>query len=223
MPHLPPDGNAFETLGYLHWLTKVGHLKVRHLEMWFRCNVLGQPAQERHNSRTVFPKYMPTGSVAQRAWFTNVTTTSLTILVLWGQGFDEIAASIFVAELRRMGKRVKLVGLNSQRIVGQHGLALVPDLTLGQALRHATHIGCIIVPAPLAALQRFSYDPRLAELLEAAANNHALIVSDGGYVSSHDAAYAPRGFAAPARPGLGYPSHIALIPFVHEVLSPQIE
>lgn len=107
-----------------------------------------------------------------------MTTSSHLILVLWGQGFDEIAASIFVAELRRLGKRVKLVGLNSQQIVGQHGVTLVPDLPLGQALRAAHRIQCIIVPAPFAALTQFSYDPRLAELLGLANNQHALMVMD---------------------------------------------
>ncbi len=105
-----------------------------------------------------------------------MTSSHPLILVLWGQGFDEIAASIFVGELRRLGKRVKLVGLNSQQCAGQHGITLVPDFPLGQALRAANRIQAIIVPAPLAALQQFSYDPRLAELLGLATSNQAVVV-----------------------------------------------
>ena len=61
-------------------------------------------------------------------------------------------------------------------IPGQHGLALIPDCTLEQALYKANRIRCIIIPAPWAALQQFSYDPRLAELLRLAMRNQALIV-----------------------------------------------
>jgi hypothetical protein len=105
-----------------------------------------------------------------------VKALSHIVLVLWGQGFDEVAASIFVAELRRLGERVQLVGLNRQQLAGHHGLTLVPDLPLGQALSVASRIQSIIVPAPLATLQQFSYDPRLAELLGRAMDNHALLV-----------------------------------------------
>lgn len=40
----------------------------------------------------------------------------------------------------------------------------------------ANNVCCLIVPAPLAVLQQFSYDPRIAELLGLATNNHALFV-----------------------------------------------
>lgn len=98
------------------------------------------------------------------------------VLVLWGQGFDELAASIFISELRQLGIRVKVVGLNMQQNTGQHGLALVPDLTLDKALRTAKRSCCIIVPATWAALQQFNYDPRLTKLLYIAMNNQALVL-----------------------------------------------
>ena len=75
-----------------------------------------------------------------------------------------------------MGRRVKLVGLKHQQIAGQHGLTLVPDLSLGQALQAGKQTPCIIIPAPLAALQQFSYDPRLAELLQLATENEAVFL-----------------------------------------------
>jgi hypothetical protein len=158
-----------------------------------------------------------------------VTATHHTIFVLWGHGFDAIAASIFVGELRRMGKRVKLVGLNHQHRTGQHGLTLVPDLSLGQALRAAKDVHCLIVPAPLAMLQQFSYDPRLAELLGLATKNEALLVVDA----------LPAGHAAGDLTGdphpqpyihppfdtlqlLAYPSVEELLSFVPAVLVPRL-
>jgi len=150
-----------------------------------------------------------------------VKALSHIVLLLWGHGFDEIAASIFVAELRRLGKRVKVVGLSQQPIAGQHGLTLVPDLPLGQALSVANRVNCLIVPAPLAALQQFSYDPRLAELVGLAAKNQALIVVD-----------APAGhnlypFACDPPPysnlnQLVYPPREELFPFVQSVLAPRL-
>lgn len=148
------------------------------------------------------------------AWFAIVTNSLQTVLVFWGQGFDEIAASIFVGELRRLGIRVKLVGLNSRQIAGQHGLALLPDWTLGQALGLADQVRCIIVPAPLAALEQFSYDPRLAELLQVAASNRALLVVDATQNS-------PPLFVTLCD-SLEYPSVENLVSFVQGVLWPQL-
>jgi hypothetical protein len=143
-----------------------------------------------------------------------VTDSNRTVLVFWGQGFNEIAASIFVGELRRLGMRVKLVGLNSRQIAGQHGLTLVPDWTLGQALDLADQVKCIVIPAPLAALQQFSYDPRLAELLQVVVSCQALLVVDCRQIAS------PL-FPSPYH-ALEYPSLETLVPFVQAVLWPRL-
>ena len=150
-----------------------------------------------------------------------MTTSHHIILVLWGQGFDEIAASIFVGELRRLGKRVKLVGLNSQHIAGQHGLTLVPDLPLGQALRSANRIQCIIIPAPLAALQQFSYDPRLAELLGLAMSNQAVVVVGTLPIDSPHHHNVNLLLLSPLQL-VEYPSSVELMPFVQTVLAPRL-
>lgn len=89
--------------------------------------------------------------------------------VLWADRFDEVAAVVFVAELRRAGLRVRLVGLPGPGFVGIHGLALSPDLTLDEALAQAAHLACLVAPCDPPALARAANDPRLAELLEAAA------------------------------------------------------
>ena len=147
-----------------------------------------------------------------------MTASNRTIFVLWGQGFDEIAASIFVGELRRMGKRVKLVGLNQQTTVGQNGLILVPDLALGQALSAAQQVHCLLVPAPLTALQQFSHDPRLVELLQRAVDNQALIVVETPPADAHQGQVNQLP-PFPTRQILPYPAIEELLTFVQTELA----
>ena len=152
-----------------------------------------------------------------------MTASHYAVLVLWGQGFDEIAASIFVAELRRLGIHVKLVGLKSRQSAGQHGLTLVPDLTLGQALRMGDRIHCIIVPAPLVALQQFSYDPRLAELLRPAQENPPFLVANALSIPQ-DQSGNPffSSLSTPLFDTSTYPPVTALLLFIQEVLEPRL-
>lgn len=89
--------------------------------------------------------------------------------VLWADRFDEVAAVVFVAELRRAGLRVRLVGLPGPGFVGVHGLVLTPDLTLDEALAQTRRLACLVAPCDPPALARAANDPRLAELLAAAA------------------------------------------------------
>jgi hypothetical protein len=181
---------------------------------------------------TQFPAKFQTRCFTQSNGLPNVTNSQSLILVLWGNGFDELAATIFVAGLRHMGKRVKLVGLNSQHITGHHGLTLVPDLSLEQALRAVKQVQCLIVPAPVAVLQQFSYDPRIAELLDNAIRRNALILVDGRPNNEQlIEQLAPfSDFAGQRLSGkpeqkvslLEYPPHETLLSFVQTVLSPQI-
>jgi hypothetical protein len=96
--------------------------------------------------------------------------------VLWGDEFEEAAAAIFVAELRQVGLRVKLVGLTSRRICGAHGLVLVPDLTLDQALPLATQVICLIIPQTAPGLQRLKNDPRLNRFFDLVCKNRVRLI-----------------------------------------------
>ncbi len=135
------------------------------------------------------------------------------ILVLWGDGGEETVATIFVAELRAAGRLVKLVGLGGKRLVGVHGLALIPDMTLGQALAHASKAAYVIIPFTGAGLQRFATDPRLQQLCELARSNGAQ------FIHSNDAAAraALRTIidTDPSCDLLTYPQGEALFEFVH--------
>jgi hypothetical protein len=98
------------------------------------------------------------------------------VFVLWGDEFDEVPATVFVSELREVGLRVKIVGLSSQRMSGAHGLALVPDLTLDQALALAPNTICIIIPFASQGIRRLKNDPRLREFCDQAQANQAKFI-----------------------------------------------
>jgi hypothetical protein len=88
------------------------------------------------------------------------------VFVLWADNFEEIAATVFISELREVGLRVKMVGLTGPRSRGAHGLVLVPDLTLDQALPLACHTSCLIIPCTLLSLKTLKNDPRLYQFFE---------------------------------------------------------
>ena len=139
-------------------------------------------------------------------------------------------ASIFVAELRAAGRLVKLVGLGGKRFAGVHGLTLVPDMTLGQALPHASNAVYVIIPFAGAGLQRFASDPRLQQLCEQARDNgacfihcddqaataslHALLAVDRPHKVSSEISHAgPEEMVA-------YPHGAALYEFVAQLAQP---
>jgi len=98
------------------------------------------------------------------------------VFVLWGDRFREAEAAIFVTRLREAGLRVKVVGVTPYQLDGAHGLALVPDLSLDQALPLATQALGVIIPATLAGLKRLQHDPRIREFFQQADHHRAQFV-----------------------------------------------
>ena len=98
------------------------------------------------------------------------------VLILWGDNFEETVAAIFVSQLREAGLRVKVVSVNRQQTCGAHGLALVPDLTLTQAMPLAQQTACVIVPCEFRVMQHLKQDPRLREFFDLARSHQAKVV-----------------------------------------------
>jgi 4-methyl-5(b-hydroxyethyl)-thiazole monophosphate biosynthesis len=88
------------------------------------------------------------------------------IFVLWANNFEEVAAAVFVSELREAGLRVKIIGLTGPHSRGAHGLGLVPDLTLDQALPLACQTSCLVIPGPASSFKSLKNDPRLHRFFE---------------------------------------------------------
>ena len=98
------------------------------------------------------------------------------VFVLWGDGFDEMVATAFVTELREAGLLVKVVGLTPPQISGARGLALMPDLTLGQALPLASQTIALIIPVAARWSDQLYNDPRLGKFFEQAHSNQAKFI-----------------------------------------------
>lgn len=103
------------------------------------------------------------------------------VFVLWGDGFDETVATIFITELREAGLLVKVVGLTARQISGARGLALVPDLTLDQALPLASQAICLIIPTAVRRSEQLNNDPRLDQFFEQASANQAKFIAGRRY------------------------------------------
>jgi hypothetical protein len=98
------------------------------------------------------------------------------VFVLWGDRFDEAVATILITELREAGLRVKVVGLTPRQIGGAHGLALVPDLTLDQALPLASQAICLIIPSTTPWSKQLNNDPRIRQFIEQASSSQTKFV-----------------------------------------------
>ena len=130
------------------------------------------------------------------------------VFVLWGEQFDVVAAAIFVTELRKMGLRVKVVGLGLRHFNGANELALVPDFNLDEVLSLAGYALCVIVPYPADRCQRFNNDPRLPEFFKRAAVNQCWFI-----VGPPVEAFMPEIFPSTNRGIMTYPEPERLVEF----------
>jgi putative intracellular protease/amidase len=98
------------------------------------------------------------------------------VFILWGDKFEEAEAAIFATELRRTGLCVKLIGLAGQRSTGMHGLVLLSDMTLGEALPLAHKAICVVIPCNAATAKRIENDPRILDFFQQAKRNGAQFI-----------------------------------------------
>ena len=99
------------------------------------------------------------------------------IFVLWAPQFESAPASIFVAKLRELGLRVKVVSLSVRKMPGKNGVAIYYDMTLGEALTMTNSTSGVIVPCGLMGAQRLRNDPRAYRFFkEVSANKVPIII-----------------------------------------------
>lgn len=98
------------------------------------------------------------------------------ILILWDRDFDEVEAIIFISALRSAGLRTKVVGLGGVGQAGHLGVAIIPDLMLGQALDLLRMTKCIVVPCHPKHWARLADDPRYRTLMTQAVQRGITVV-----------------------------------------------
>ena len=133
--------------------------------------------------------------------------------VLWGEQCDEAAAALFVTLLRAAGVRVWVVGISGKRSRGAHGLHLLPDLALDEALPLAPNALCVAIPCSAQALTHFLHDPRLRTFLQHAAQRAIPLFLATAASGEVDSLSAVVGSAIIQY----YPAGDALLPFVRDV------
>ncbi|MEM7028899.1 MAG: hypothetical protein AAF629_04855 [Chloroflexota bacterium] len=107
--------------------------------------------------------------------------------VLWASGFEEAMATLFITELRRANRRTRLVGLTKRPSSGAFGLALVPDLTLEEALPLASDAGWVVIPCDANGFRTLRADPRLMPFIKVACQAKFIT----GELSAQDRALFP--------------------------------
>lgn len=135
--------------------------------------------------------------------------------VLWSEQCDEAAAALFVTNLRAAGLRVWVVGVSGKRLTGAHGLGLMTDLALDQAIDLAHGLSCIILPCGGERLERLLNDPRLVTLLQVGAAQQAQFL-----LAESEVADAWRIYLTETFVGLQisfYPVADALLPFIQRL------
>lgn len=89
------------------------------------------------------------------------------VVVLIATGFDELEVAGCLHPLREAGLRVALVGLTSGIIFGQHGLRVLPDVTLGQFHAAQWPPRLLVIPGGSGHAAALVADPRVHQLLQA--------------------------------------------------------
>lgn len=105
------------------------------------------------------------------------------VLVLWGEYFDEVAATLFIATLRQAGLTVRVVGVHGLLAAGRNGLLLQADIPLSEVKPLLERVTCLVLPCSRAAVKRLENDPRAHELFAGVAHNRAkIVVHDRGVI-----------------------------------------
>ncbi|MCB0061972.1 MAG: hypothetical protein KDE19_07650 [Caldilineaceae bacterium] len=142
-----------------------------------------------------------------------MTPSQRCCFVLWGDQCDEVAAVLFVTTLRAAGLRVWVVGVSGRRISGVHGLQLIADLALDEALPLAAQAACVIAPCAPKVLLHFLNDPRLGLFFQTSVQQAVplLIAQSIGEIEQPNPLST---LDLPAAALIIYPAGEALLPFI---------
>ena len=114
------------------------------------------------------------------------------ILLLLAEGFSEAQATLFISELREAGLPMKTVGLTRRPVRSEHGVEIVPDMSIDAVIQTHPQIKLLILPGGRATTGAWRADPRTQLLLD-------LVQDWGGYLVATDKSIETlRGLISPA-------------------------
>lgn len=92
-----------------------------------------------------------------------------TVLVPLAPGFEELEAVTVIDLLRRADIRVLAASLDGAPVTGSHGIEMVPDLGLEQALEQ--DLDMVVLPGGLPGADNLQADPRVTAVLRRLADS----------------------------------------------------
>lgn len=87
------------------------------------------------------------------------------VMVPLAQGCEELEAVSIIDLLRRAGIEVVTTGLDYAPVKGSHGITLLPDMPLEEALKQ-TDFDMVVLPGGLPGADHLDDDPRVGDLLK---------------------------------------------------------
>lgn len=87
------------------------------------------------------------------------------VLVPLAQGCEELEAVSIIDLLRRAGIEVVTAGLDKTPVKGSHGITLLPDMMLDEALKQ-TDFDMVVLPGGLPGADHLDDDSRVGDLLK---------------------------------------------------------
>jgi hypothetical protein len=97
------------------------------------------------------------------------------IFLLLAEGFSEVQATLLISELRGAGLPLKTVGLTRRPVRSEHGVKIVPDLSIDAVIQTPLQVKLLILPGGKATVSAWRADPRIRVLLD-------LVQHRGGYL-----------------------------------------
>lgn len=86
------------------------------------------------------------------------------VLIPLAQGCEEVEAVTIIDLLRRAGIEVISAGLDDQPVTASHGVRLIADMTLDEALRQ--EFDMVVLPGGMPGMTHLKNDPRIIALLQ---------------------------------------------------------
>lgn len=107
------------------------------------------------------------------------------VLVPLAEGFEEIEAVAVVDLLRRAGIAVRTAALGSREVTGSHGITVLADIGLDEAV--AADYDMIVLPGGMPGAKHLNADARVIELLQqlAAAGRYTAAICAAPSVLAH--------------------------------------